>query len=408
MALFAPAKMQTAFLKMGVYGGAGSGKSFTSSLIAIGLAKYVHKKTGRLPAVNWLDTEKGLDWLIPTFEKACVPLNEARTRAFTDLKTAVTETEKTGDILVIDSTSHFWKELGDSLLQAKRERLNKKFVRMEMNDIGDLKAQWSTFTESYLSSSAHIIACGRSGGVYEFYEDEDGKKSMLEVGTKMAAERTFAHEPSLIIEMFADQVKTALKGKRQKKVMNRALVLKDRSDLLNGLEFIKPEFKNFLPHIERLNIGGVHAAVNGESNSSALFSKERDEKRHDRAIILEEIDGLLERHGHSGTSKEARATRADLILRHFKTVSKTEIEKKISTDELRRSYNDMHVELEGVPSRYFPTEEEVEDAIPFLDEPKADAEAASEVAPVDELPDDKSAKLEKTRQTVRQIEGARI
>src|SRR5713101_4347951 len=41
MTLLRPAEPQTAYLKMGNYGGAGSGKTWTCSLVAIGLAKKI-------------------------------------------------------------------------------------------------------------------------------------------------------------------------------------------------------------------------------------------------------------------------------------------------------------------------------------------------------------------------------
>jgi hypothetical protein len=56
-----------------------------------------------------------------------------------------------------------------------------------------------------------------------------------------------------------------------------------------------------------------------------------------------------------------------LLKRFFGTASKTEIEKKIPMNDLLVAFNALHIELEGVPSRYFPSEaEEVEDEIPHL------------------------------------------
>ena len=190
---------------------------------------------------------------------------------------------------------------------------------------------------------------------------------MIEVGKKIAAEKNFAYEPSLLVEMFADQTKVAKRGK--KKVVNRALVLKDRGHTLNGREFVEPKFADFLPHIKRLNIGGDHAGIDETRNSAALFPKdERSDTRYDRDIIVEKITALLTEHGHGGTSKEATASRHELLKRHFKTVSKTEIEKKIPLDELRLAYNRLHIELAGAPCSYFPPEPgEFTDEIPNFD-----------------------------------------
>jgi hypothetical protein len=389
MSLFKPATMQTAYLKMSLYGGAGSGKTYTSSLIAIGLAKHIKEKTGTMPPVMFLDTETGSDWIQPMFDEAGIELLVARTRAFQALKEAVSEAQNVGAILLVDSASHFWKELCESFLDRKRKSKNNQNLRLELPDWNYLKPLWEQFTTLYLNAKAHIIVCGRSGSVYEFYENEDtGKKEMLEVGTKMAAEKNFAYEPSLLVEMFSDQVK----GKQAKKVVNRALVLKDRAHALNGREFKEPKFSDFLPHIQRLNIGGEHAGIDSRDSSALFPPTERDDTRYDKEILLENLQTLLERHGLSGTSKEAKLSRTDALEKHFKTSSKTEIERKIPYNELLVAYNNLHIELDGVPSRYFPAEApEVDDEIPTFNskgekvKPRVSVKAATNADPVSAL-----------------------
>lgn len=365
MSLFKKASMQTAYLKMSLYGGAGSGKTYTSSQIAIGLAKHIEKQLGALPPVMFLDTEAGSDWIQPSFDAAGIELMVAKTRAFVALKEAVVEAESAGAILLIDSATHFWKELCSSHLERKRKDRNNPNLKLELPDWNYLKPLWEEFTTQYLNAKVHIIVCGRAGSVYEFIEDDKGKKEMVEVGTKMAAEKNFAYEPSLLVEMFSDQIKGAGRGKQKKKVLNRALVLKDRAHILNGREFLEPKFTDFLPHIQRLNIGGDHVGID-DRNSAKLFPKtERDDTRYDREILLEDLQVLLDSHGLGGTSADAKIRRAEVMKTFFKTSSKTEIEKKIPMNELLVAFNALHIELEGVPSRYFPAEpEEIDDEIP--------------------------------------------
>ncbi len=375
MGLFKKASMQTAYLKMGIHGGPGSGKSMTACLIAIGLAQHVKAKTGVLPPVFYLDTETGSDWTQDLFEEAGIDLDVAKTRAFINLKSAVTEAQKEQAILIADSATHFWQELTKAAVDSKRKRLRNDYAKLSIEDIGELKSKWAEFTELYINSKCHIIACGRAGSTFEMYEDEEGRKQMLEVGTRMAAEKTFAYEPSLVVEMFSDQMKMSRPkakdgvkagGKPQKVVQIRAVVLKDRGRTLNGAEFASPVFKDFLPHIAKLNIGGEHVGVDQEAGSNALFPQSRPAiTKHDRKIIVEEIAALLDKHDLSGTGKEAKAQRHALMQKHFGTVAKTEIEEKIPTDDLRRAYDALHRELEGAASRYFPdAPEEIDDAIP--------------------------------------------
>jgi hypothetical protein len=365
MSLFKKAEMQTAYLKMSLYGGAGSGKTYTSSQIAIGFARHIEKATKKRPPVLFLDTEKGSDWVIPMFDGAGIELQTAKTRAFVDLKAAVGEAESAGAILLIDSATHFWRELCNTALEQKRKYKKDQNARLEMPDWNRLKTTWEEFTTSYLNAKAHIIVCGRAGSVYEFYENEEThKKEMIEVGTKMAAEKNFAYEPSLLVEMFSDQVKASKRG--AKKVMNRALVLKDRAHVLNGREFQEPKFEHFMPHIQRLNIGGEDKGIDQTRNSAALFPKdERNDSRFDRDILLEEIEAVMLEHYPSRSAADVQA-KADLLKTFFGTTSWTEVSKKMPVQELRERYNALHIQLQGAPSRYFPATEDLDDEIPAL------------------------------------------
>ena len=85
-----------------------------------------------------------------------------------------------------------------------------------------LYEMWAKFTDSFLNSSLHMIVCGRAGDMYEYQENENGKKELIKSGTRMATEKELSYEPSLLIEM-------------QRKIIDGkerlfAFVEKDRSD----------------------------------------------------------------------------------------------------------------------------------------------------------------------------------
>ena len=107
MSIFKTGELEMAYLKMGLYGGAGSGKTFTASDIAIGLHKFVKAKK----PIYFIDTETGSDFVLDKFEKAKIKLQVAKSRAFMDLVAGVDEAEKDGSIILIDSITHFWNEL---------------------------------------------------------------------------------------------------------------------------------------------------------------------------------------------------------------------------------------------------------------------------------------------------------
>src|SRR5258708_3240682 len=172
MGLFMKAEVTSAFLKMGVMGFAGSGKTYTSAHTAIGLIEHM-QHVGVSYAdkpVFFLDTETGSDWVIPQFAAAGVPLFTAKTRSFQDLLTSVKEAEKDSSLLLVDSISHFWKELCDSYMKARKRN------RLQFEDWSFLKGEWGKFTDLFINSQLHIIICGRAGYEYDYFQDDAGKK----------------------------------------------------------------------------------------------------------------------------------------------------------------------------------------------------------------------------------------
>ena len=72
------------------------------------------------------------------------------------------------------------------------------------------------------------------------------------------------YEPSLLVLMERHM------DVATNKVRRTASVLKDRACLIDGKEFKNPEFKNFLPHIERLNLGGNELGVDGDNSEATI------------------------------------------------------------------------------------------------------------------------------------------
>jgi len=293
MAFFTPAKLSQAYLKCGIMGFAGSGKTYTASLIAIGLKEYAKSKK----PVSFIDTETGSDFVIPMFKGE---LLSAKSRAFADLVPMCLEAQKNSDIVVIDSLTAFWVEIMESYLV----KMNRK--RLRVQDFGPLKQEWRAFTDWFVNSPVHVIVCGRAGWEYQFREDEDGVTEIQKTGTKFKAESEFGYESSLLIEMehaLADG-SVGIVGQSH---INRAWVLKDRFNVINGKSFDFPTFESFLPHIEKLNIGGAHVGVDTSRSSVDMFSgpESRSNEYKRREIALEEIkqELILQYPGRSDADK---------------------------------------------------------------------------------------------------------
>lgn len=342
MSLLQPAVSSSAFLKAGILGFQGGGKTLTAAKIAIGLVKYLQGlgiDYANRP-VAMLDTEKGSDWLIPIFKKADVPFVAAKQRSFSDMLTVMKEAEAGASVLIIDSITHPWRELVESYLR-KKER-----SYLTMDDWGYLKGPhgWQKFTDAYVNSPLHIIMCGRAGYEYENYV-EDGRKKMEKVGTKMKTEGETGFEPDLLILM--EQVEDM----HTNKVVHRATVQKDRSTLLDGKQFDNPDFKDFLPHVECLALGGSHVGVGASGDSQHLLKIERrDWTPVQRRIVIDEIQTLLLLH-YPSTGAEDKKKKL-LAIRDCFGCSWTEIEEVMPLPDLRAGYDLLYQFFYSKPSKY--------------------------------------------------------
>ena len=151
--LFKPAENQTAYLKAGLLGFGGSGKTYTAALMAMGIYERMKAKGLNPKPVYFIDTETGSDWLIPLFKARNIPLMVSKSRAFTDLTAGIIAAEAEGSVLIIDSVSNFWTEVQESYKKAKGR------VKLQFQDWGPIKATWARFTDQYLNSRLHIIMC---------------------------------------------------------------------------------------------------------------------------------------------------------------------------------------------------------------------------------------------------------
>lgn len=304
MALLRPATNGTAFLKLGVFGFEGAGKTRTAVEIAIGMTKLV-KGT----KVAFFDTEKGSDFHVKRFQEEGIQLDRIKARSFVDLLDVIREAERGGySFLIIDSITHVWQELTNSYLKKKRKD------RLSMPDWGILKGEWAQFTDLYVNSKLHIAMLGRAGHNYETSEDEDGKMQIHKDGTKLKAEAETGFEPDLLIEM------SKVRKPDGKGFINRATVLKDRSDKLNGMSFDMPTFATFKPVVDFLNIGGEHQGTDTTRNSQEMFGnpdRSVTERMRQMDISLEKLKDTLILAGLDGSSAEVKGKRTKVLVDLF-------------------------------------------------------------------------------------------
>ena len=223
---------------------------------------------------------------------------------------------------------------------------------------------WIRFSRQFINADLHICICGRAGYEYDMEENEDGKKELIKTGIKMKAEGEFGFEPSLLVNM-----EMSVDPKPPNRVTRVAHILKDRSRSIDGQSFQQPTFDTFAPHIDFLNLGGVHFGCSTE-DSQELFDENVDTrwKREKKAkeIALDEIIEVLNKH-HGGTSKDAKDAKANLLEQFAGTRSWKRIEQTFRLDQIEKLRNDLWLQLEVVPWNFqppVPDDQQFDDDIP--------------------------------------------
>ncbi len=157
MSIFHKAENTQAKLKAGFMGFQGSGKTHTSTLIMIGLVarmKELGLELGDKP-VFFLDSETGSDWVTPMFEGVGIELFVSKSQRFADLEPAIKEATQNGAGLIIDSATHYWRDLCESYQAKKAKRIGRSTTRCSSR-IGRCSKAPTDGVASLVSSSTPI------------------------------------------------------------------------------------------------------------------------------------------------------------------------------------------------------------------------------------------------------------
>lgn len=218
-----------AFLKVGIYGGPGSGKTLTSLKCATTLGK---------TAV--VDTEHGSDFYATDFDFT-VEHTKSLNTAQEVLNTCIAEQYAA---LIIDQMTHIWEARQEEYIAEEHEKMSKMYGTFERT--GNLpwtawkgiKKPWRKFVQNLLNAPLHVFMLGRVSVDYEQLPDGSPRK----VGERMNAEKDLPYEPHILIKM-----EFQAKGKK-----NYAYIEKDRSNTIMGQVFEKPGIEMFEPVLRKL------------------------------------------------------------------------------------------------------------------------------------------------------------
>jgi hypothetical protein len=266
MAGFRKAKAEQAALKMGIYGPPGSGKTFTSLLIAEGLGKVSGKR------VAYVDTERGTDFYckdVPTraVHPQAFDFDALYTRSLTEVLSSVKGLDpKEYGVVIIDSVTHLW-EAAIAAYGGNQTRAG----TIPMHAWGKIKRPYKDLMQTLLSSQMHVVICGRQGTEYTTDEETEELKA---VGLKMKAEGETAYEPHILIRM------EAIKPKKTNELATIvAYAEKDRTGVLAGRSFVNPTFDILVKPLLGL-LGDTQARIaSGDETAAADAESIADEER---------------------------------------------------------------------------------------------------------------------------------
>lgn len=226
-----PVPKQIVPIKVGFFGGQGTGKTTSAAMLALALSVELHNR-----AAVWVtDTEPGWHFLKPLFAMEKVELVQRTVPTFKAMLGDLRDAERAGACCWAgDSLTIIWQELMQSFKA-------KNHGQIPINVWGDLKQMWGDYTTRFLNSGMHCFALGRLGNVMEEIQDEQkpGKTKLTKVGTafKAGGSESFGYEPHLLLELSLERkakVKAGETREGEGRMVHRVDVLKDRTWALNG------------------------------------------------------------------------------------------------------------------------------------------------------------------------------
>lgn len=322
-------KPQIVPIKVGWFGGQGSGKTTSAAMLGLALSKEHH---GGAP-VFVTDTEPGWQFLKPMFATEGVELIQRTTPTFKAMLNDIREAEMLGAcVWAGDSLTIIWQELMQSF-KAK----NRGFI--PINVWGDIKALWAQYTTAFLNSNMHCFALGRLGNVMEEIQDDsnNGQTKLVKTGTQFKAggSESFGYEPHLLLELSLERKakkKAGVTHEGEGRMVHRVDVLKDRTWALNGKVIRwsdKPRYEkggyrdvyaSIKPHFDgvQLTMAPVQLQT-GESSTSLIAdtgSSVYHARQQRRDILVAEFNAAIELLW-GGQTKEQKQMRLKVFERIF-------------------------------------------------------------------------------------------
>lgn len=272
---FKKAEPNMPFIKALIFGNAGTGKTYTSLLLAEGLAK----REGKRIAV--IDTEPNApsgmyaprkDGKAP--ESGVVPIDfdlEAPTD-IKEMKRVVEEFDpSTHNVLVLDTFTWFWRKLSDT------ESVKTSIGTTSFSQWAKIKREYRDTLIKLLNLPAHLFMTAREQVEY----DAVNTTEMKAVGFKAMLEKETPYETTLLIHTFIDRESRTV-GKRDNPMYNCAEIIRDRHLVYEPYHLLVPmTYKDLEPIVKTLT--GVIKPMPTDTQSAIENRDMLDQKDKDQA-----------------------------------------------------------------------------------------------------------------------------
>lgn len=343
--LLRPLENASPFVKWGLYGEAGTGKTHTLVEILIGLVAL----TASTKPVVLVNPEASLHFLIPRFAAASVAVQQMTSRSLADLGRLLADLDGVADVVGIDNLTGYY----DDLIESYRRHTG--IDELGPSDWSTIKSVWRReFSTAFRQFRGHVVFTGRSADAYNPVVDEDGAITSMKTGTKLRAEKDTAYEPDLLIEM----ERVVVDGRQ----VRRARVVKDRANLVDGAFFDDPTFQPFAGVARAALAHAARAEPIEETSTATLFGSAVKTDRRQTKALLEQIHSELAHIG-SLTTVQGKLRRGAALFGSFGTSAWSEIE-TIPVVELTRGLELLRQCVrEGGPAMTPPTAAAAPDAL---------------------------------------------
>lgn len=281
VARFTKAKAKREYMKAGLYGKTGSGKTLTSLLIAEELAKIEGKR------IAYIDTEKSTALYVRDVPERLVhpkafDFDILETKSIFEALEAVESInpEETG-VLVVDSITALW--------DAAKATYNGKMTSkggIPIQAWGAIKKPYKRLISLLMDGKYHAFVCGREG--VDMTNDDDGDPVV--VGAKMKSESETPFEFHLLMRMVPE---------REENGAHRIRVFfeKDRSGILTGKTMDWPNFQTVEPAV-RILMASESSAVLGTpedvaARDAAAAELKREAEEAERVALYTQIRNAI-------------------------------------------------------------------------------------------------------------------